>query len=118
MTKGSYTLRQVVPESGTQTNTTASTYAVSNSNEAGGPAYSWFDISSLGTNLQLGDEERARSLAAELAEIDKDCKPIILGKPKKKLLASLPGSSVVARLAEMLETELSHSGQALWLYRP
>ena len=70
-----------------------------------------------GKELGLVDE-RARALAAELADLDEDCKPITLGKPKKKLLASLPGSSVVARLAEMLETELSHSGQALWLYRP
>ena len=85
---------------------------------ADGRVFSGAQAKELGLVDELGDEERARALAAELAELDKDCKPITLGKPKKKFLASLPGSSVVARLAEMLETELSHSGQALWLYRP
>lgn len=85
---------------------------------ADGRVFSGAQGKELGLVDELGDEERARALAAELADLDEDCKPITLGKPKKKLLASLPGSSVVARLAEMLETELSHSGQALWLYRP
>ena len=84
---------------------------------ADGRVFSGAQAKELGLVDELGDEERARVLAAELAELDEDCKPITLGKPKKKLLGSLPGSSLMARVAEMLEAELSHSGQALWLYR-
>ena len=85
---------------------------------ADGRVFSGAQAKDLGLVDELGDEERARVLAAELADLDQDCKPITLGKPKKKLLANLPGSSLMARITEMLDTELSHSGQALWLYRP
>ena len=85
---------------------------------ADGRVFSGAQAKELGLVDELGDEERARVLAAELAGLDEDCKPITLGKPKKKLLANLPGGALLGRVAEMLETELSHSGQALWLYRP
>ena len=85
---------------------------------ADGRVFSGAQAKELGLVDELGDEERARVLAAELADLDEDCKPITLGKPKKKLLANLPGGALLGRVAEMLETELSHSGQALWLYRP
>ena len=85
---------------------------------ADGRVFSGAQAKELGLVDELGDEERARVLAAELADLGEDCKPITLGKPKKKLLANLPGGALLGRVAEMLETELSHSGQALWLYRP
>ncbi|MAS27496.1 signal peptide peptidase SppA [Synechococcus sp. UW105] len=85
---------------------------------ADGRVFSGAQAKELGLVDELGDEERARALAVELADLDENCKPVTLGKPKKQLLARLPGSSLVNRLSDMLETELSHCGQALWLYRP
>ena len=85
---------------------------------ADGRVFSGAQAQTLGLVDELGDEDRARRLAAELAELDDDCKPITLGQPKKSLLGRLPGASLVMRMADLLETELSHSGQALWLYRP
>ncbi len=85
---------------------------------ADGRVFSGAQAKELGLVDELGDEERARALAVELADLDENCKPVTLGKPKKQLLSRLPGSSLVNRLSDMLETELSHCGQALWLYRP
>jgi len=66
----------------------------------------------------LGDEEAARRIAAELADLDEDCRPVTLGKPRKQLTGLLPGSEVLSRLGSALESELLLCGQALWLYRP
>ncbi|MGC6483151.1 MAG: signal peptide peptidase SppA [Synechococcus sp.] len=85
---------------------------------ADGRVFSGAQAKDLGLVDHLGDEEKARVLAAELADLEKDCKPVTLGKPKKKFLGNLPGNSLVGRIVDMVETELCHSGQALWLYRP
>ena len=85
---------------------------------ADGRVFSGAQAKELGLVDELGDEERARALAAELADLEDDCKPVTLGKAKKSLLARLPGGSLFSRLNDLVTTELAYCGQALWLYRP
>tara|TARA_Y100001968_G_scaffold333944_1_gene401580 strand:+ start:19715 stop:20491 length:777 start_codon:yes stop_codon:yes gene_type:complete len=67
----------------------------------------------------LGDEEDARKLAAELAELDeKHTKLITLGRPKKKLFGLLPGGRFLSNIFENLAIELGNNGSLLWIYKP
>jgi protease-4 len=67
----------------------------------------------------LGDEEAARRLAAELAGLDPEkTQPVNFGKPRRRFAGVLPGSDLLAQLAQLLSLELAWSGQPLWLYRP
>ncbi|WP_036903578.1 MULTISPECIES: signal peptide peptidase SppA [Prochlorococcus] len=72
----------------------------------------------LGLVDELGDENHAKLLAAKLAGLDEKLQPITLGRPKKKLLGLIPGSNTLAKFFELLNIELSNSGQILWLFRP
>ncbi|BEV35930.1 signal peptide peptidase SppA [Synechococcus sp. M16CYN] len=67
---------------------------------------------------ELGDEEHARQLAAELANLDQDdIRPVTLGKPRRKVSSLLPGSQIFSQIQQRLSIELMGSGQVLWLYR-
>ena len=73
----------------------------------------------LGLVDQLGDEEAARRLTAELAGLDPDkTKAVTFGRPPKRLGAVLPGSALLGSLLQLLALELAWGGQPLWLYRP
>ena len=73
----------------------------------------------LGLVDQLGDEDSARRLACELAELDVEkTRPISFGQPNKRFAGLIPGRSFFARLSEALHQELAWSGQPLWLHRP
>ena len=73
----------------------------------------------LGLVDELGDEDHARRLAAQLADLDADdIRPVTLGKQRRKLSGLLPGSQLLYQLQERLSIELMGSGQLLWLYRP
>ena len=86
---------------------------------ADGRVFSGAQAKDLGLVDELGDEEQARLVAARLAELDVErCRPVTLGKPRKRLLQSLPGSSLLLRLDQLLTTELELSGQPLWMHRP
>ena len=86
---------------------------------ADGRVFSGAQAKDLGLVDELGDEEQARLVAARLAELDEErCRPVTLGKPRKRLLQGLPGSSLLLRLDQLLATELELSGQPLWMYRP
>ena len=85
---------------------------------ADGRVFSGAQAKALGLVDELGDEEHARALAAQLADLDDDCKPVTLGKPKKTLLARLPGGALFIQISDLIATELTSCGQALWLYRP
>ena len=86
---------------------------------ADGRVFSGAQAKDLGLVDELGDEEQARLVAARLADLDVErCRPVTLGKPRKRLLQNLPGSSLLLRLDQLLTTELELSGQPLWMYRP
>ena len=86
---------------------------------ADGRVFSGAQAKDLGLVDELGDEEQARLVAARLAELDEErCRPVTLGKPRKRLLQGLPGSNLLLRLDQLLTTELELSGQPLWMYRP
>jgi len=56
--KGSYPIRQVFDSGETPTNEFGS-YQVATSNDAGGPEFNWTDISPVGTELNLADDDTA-----------------------------------------------------------
>ncbi|MFM8936916.1 MAG: signal peptide peptidase SppA [Vulcanococcus sp.] len=67
----------------------------------------------------LGDEEAARRLACELAELDPEkTRPITVGQPNRRLAGLIPGRALLGRLLEAFSLELAWSGQPLWLHRP
>ena len=68
---------------------------------------------------QLGDEEAARLLAADLAGLDAEkTRPITFGAPPKRFAGLIPGRGQMRGLGQLLSLELGWSGQPLWLYRP
>ena len=86
---------------------------------ADGRVFSGAQAKDLGLVDELGDEEQARLVAARLADLDEErCRPVTLGKPRKRLLQNLPGSRLLLRLDQLLTTELELSGQPLWMHRP
>ncbi|WP_320664904.1 signal peptide peptidase SppA [Prochlorococcus sp. MIT 1223] len=85
---------------------------------ADGRVFTGSQAKDLGLVDEIGDEDHARIVAANLAEIDDKIEPITLGKPKKKILGFLPGSSFLFNLAELINMELSSNGQILWLFKP
>ena len=86
---------------------------------ADGRVFSGEQALSLGLVDELGDEDHALRLAAQLADLDQDdIRPVTLGKPRRKVSNLLPGSQVFRQLQQWLTMELMGSGQVLWLYRP
>jgi protease-4 len=86
---------------------------------ADGRVFSGEQALSLGLVDELGDEDHALRLAAQLADLDQDdIRPITLGKPRRKVSSLLPGSQLLSQLQQWLTMELMGSGQVLWLYRP
>jgi protease-4 len=73
----------------------------------------------LGLVDELGDEETARRMAADLAGLDPDhSRPVTFGKPRRRLAGLLPGAALLAEVHRALRLELAWSGQPLWLHRP
>ena len=86
---------------------------------ADGRVFSGEQAQALGLVDELGDEDHARRLAAQLADLDADnIRPVTLGKQSRKLSGLLPGSQLLLQLQERVSIELMGSGQVLWLYRP
>ena len=86
---------------------------------ADGRVFSGEQAQVLGLVDELGDEDHARRLAAQLADLDADnIRPVTLGKQSRKLSGLLPGSQLLLQLQERVSIELMGSGQVLWLYRP
>jgi protease-4 len=86
---------------------------------ADGRVFSGEQAQALGLVDELGDEDHARRLAAQLADLDEDdIRPVTLGKQRRKLSGLLPGSQLLHQLQQRLSIELMGSGQVLWLYRP
>jgi len=85
---------------------------------ADGRVFTGSQAKELGLIDEIGDENHAKLLAAKLADLDEKLQPITLGRPKKKLLGFLPGAHTLTKLLELINLELSNSGQILWLFRP
>jgi len=86
---------------------------------ADGRVFSGAQARELGLVDELGDEERARKLAAELAGLDVEkTRPVTFGKAPGRLASLVPGRSLLAAVANALQLELAWSGQPLWLHRP
>lgn len=86
---------------------------------ADGRVFSGAQARELGLVDELGDEERARKLAAELAGLDVEkTRPVTFGKAPGRLASLVPGRSLLAAVATALRLELAWSGQPLWLHRP
>lgn len=86
---------------------------------ADGRVFSGAQALELGLVDQLGDEETARQLAADLAGLDVEkTKPITFGAPPKKFAGLIPGRATLRSLRHSLSLDLAWSGQPLWLYRP
>jgi protease-4 len=86
---------------------------------ADGRVFSGAQALELGLVDELGDEERARRLAAELAGLDPDhCKTVTFGKAPGRLAGLVPGRSLLETIGTALRLELAWAGQPLWLFRP
>jgi protease-4 len=68
---------------------------------------------------QLGDEDAARRLAAELAGLDPETiRPVTFGRPPRRFAGLIPGRALLDGLSQLIRVEFICSGQPLWLYRP
>ena len=86
---------------------------------ADGRVFSGAQALELGLVDELGDEERARRLAAELADLDPEkTRPTEFGAPPKRFAGLVPGRSALRNLVQLVSLELAWSGQPLWLWRP
>jgi protease-4 len=86
---------------------------------ADGRVFTGAQARELGLVDELGDEELARQLAAELGGLDPEkVKAITFGRPPRRFNGLLPGRNLLGQLHEALSLELSWGGQPLWLWRP
>jgi protease-4 len=86
---------------------------------ADGRVFSGAQALELGLVDELGDEERARELAASLAGLDpQKTRPSEFGAAPRRFAGLLPGRSALRALSQVLSLELAWAGQPLWLWRP
>jgi protease IV len=86
---------------------------------ADGRVFSGAQAQELGLVDVLGDEEAARRLACELADLDPEhSRPIHFGQPNRRLAGLIPGRALLEHLLEAFRLELAWNGQPLWLHRP
>jgi protease-4 len=86
---------------------------------ADGRVFSGAQALELGLVDELGDEERARELAATLAGLDAEkTRPTEFGAAPRRFAGLLPGRSALRALGQALSLELAWAGQPLWLWRP
>jgi protease-4 len=86
---------------------------------ADGRVFSGAQALELGLVDELGDEDRARRLTAELAGLDPEkTRPTEFGEAPKRFAGLIPGRSGLRALSQLLCLELAWSGQPLWLWRP
>jgi protease-4 len=86
---------------------------------ADGRVFSGAQARELGLIDELGDEDCARRLAADLAGLDESkTRPVTFGKPPRRLSSLIPGRSLLGQLHQALSLELAWRGQPLWLWRP
>ena len=85
---------------------------------ADGRIFTGSQAKELGLVDELGDEYKARELAAEMTNIDLKIEPLTIGKKKKKILGLIPGSKLTQKLIDLLNFEIETTNKLLWLYKP
>ena len=85
---------------------------------ADGRIFTGSQAKKLGLVDEIGDEYKAREIAAELTNTDLKIEPLTIGKKKKKILGLLPGSEITQKLFNLLSFEIETINKLLWLYKP
>jgi len=85
---------------------------------ADGRIFTGSQAKELGLVDELGDEYKARELAAEMTNVDVKIEPLTIGKKKKKILGLIPGSELTQKLIDLLNFEIETTNKLLWLYKP
>ena len=85
---------------------------------ADGRIFTGSQAKELGLVDELGDEYKARELAAEMTNVDLKIEPLTIGKKKKKILGLIPGSELTQKLIDLLNFEIETTNKLLWLYKP
>jgi len=85
---------------------------------ADGRIFTGSQAKELGLVDEIGDEYKAREIAAEMANIDLKIEPLTIGKKKKKILGLIPGSELTQKLINLLSFEIETINKLLWLYKP
>ena len=85
---------------------------------ADGRIFTGSQAKELGLVDEIGDEYKAREIAAEMTNTDLKIEPITIGKKKKKILGLIPGGELSQKLINLLNFEIETINKLLWLYRP
>ena len=85
---------------------------------ADGRIFTGTQAKELGLVDEIGDEYKAREIAAEMTNIDLKIDPLTIGKKKKKILGLIPGSELTQKLINLLNFEIETINKLLWLYKP
>ena len=85
---------------------------------ADGRIFTGSQAKELGLVDEIGDEYKAREIAAEMTNTDLKIEPITIGKKKKKILGLIPGGELSQKLINLLNFEIETINKLLWLYKP
>ena len=85
---------------------------------ADGRIFTGSQAKELGLVDEIGDEYKAREIAAEMTKTDLKIEPLTIGKKKKKILGLIPGSAFTEKLINLLNFEIETINKLLWLYKP
>ncbi len=85
---------------------------------ADGRIFTGSQAKELGLVDEIGDEYKAREIAAEMTNTDLKIEPLTIGKKKKKILGLIPGSELTEKFINLLNFEIETSNKLLWLYKP
>ena len=85
---------------------------------ADGRIFTGSQAKELGLVDEIGDEYKAREIAAEMTNTDLKIEPLTIGKKKKKILGIIPGGEFTQKLFNLLSFEIETINKLLWLYKP
>jgi len=85
---------------------------------ADGRIFTGSQAKKLGLVDEIGDEYKAREIAAEMTNTDLKIEPLTINKKKKKILGLIPGSELTQRFFNLLSFEIETINKLLWLYKP
>ena len=85
---------------------------------ADGRIFTGTQAKELGLVDEIGDEYKAREIAAAISNTDLKIEPLTIGKKKKKIFGLIPGSELTQKLINFLSFEIETMNKLLWLHRP